>query len=103
TGFVGQRLLERLERPVVLSRNVDRARRELARFGADVRPWTPEQPPSPAVFEGVDTIFHLAGEPVAEGRWTAAKRVRMRESRVAGTRNLVAGLASAAQRPAVLV
>ena len=30
TGFVGQRLLERLERPVVLTRNVDRARRELA-------------------------------------------------------------------------
>ena len=39
---------------------------------------------------GVDTIFHLAGEPVAEGRWSVARKGRIRESRIAGTRNLVA-------------
>ena len=48
-------------------------------------------------------VFHLAGESVAEGRWTAAQKVRIRESRVIGTRNLVAGIARAEPRPRVLV
>lgn len=59
----------------------------------------------PQAFEGVDTIYHLAGEPIAEGRWTAEKKVKLRESRVAGTRHLVDALArlSPADRPQVLV
>jgi uncharacterized protein (TIGR01777 family) len=51
----------------------------------------------------VDVVFNLAGEPVAEGRWTADKKRRIRESRVLGTRNLVAGLAAVEKRPRVLV
>lgn len=45
--------------------------------------------------EGADAVVHLAGEPVAEGRWTKAKMGRIRDSRVAGTRSLVAGLRGA--------
>jgi uncharacterized protein (TIGR01777 family) len=37
-------------------------------------------------------VVHLAGEPVAEGRWSREKMDRIRDSRVTGTRNLVAGL-----------
>ena len=33
-----------------------------------------------------EVVFHLAGEPVAEGRWTDDKRRRIRDSRVLGTR-----------------
>jgi len=33
-----------------------------------------------------DACVHLAGEPVAAGRWTAARKRRIRESRVASTR-----------------
>lgn len=102
TGFVGRRLVERLERPVVLSRNPDSARRQLGDVIAHA--WNPEAgPPPAAAFEGVEAVIHLAGEPVAEGRWTAAKKRRIRESRVEGTRQLVAGLAELAQRPRVLV
>jgi hypothetical protein len=43
------------------------------------------------------------GEPAADGRWTAEKKRRIRDSRVVGTRNLVAGLAALAVRPRVLV
>jgi hypothetical protein len=53
--------------------------------------------------EGVEVVFNLAGEPVAEGRWTADKKRRIRDSRVLGTRNLVAGLAALEKRPRVLV
>ena len=46
--------------------------------------------------------MHLAGAPVAQ-RWTAASKEAIRASRELGTRNLVAGLASADPRPGVLV
>ena len=47
--------------------------------------------PPPEDFAGCDAIVHLAGEPVAQ-RWTAAARERIRESRIEGTRSLVAAL-----------
>jgi uncharacterized protein (TIGR01777 family) len=53
--------------------------------------------------EGVDTVFHLAGESVAEGRWTVAQKQRIRDSRVLGTRHLVQAIRQASARPAVLV
>jgi hypothetical protein len=66
--------------------------------------WDPLSGPLPAEFlRDVDTIFHLAGEPVASGRWTAKKKARIRDSRRVGTANLVRGLAAAEPRPRVLV
>lgn len=53
--------------------------------------------------EGCDAVVHLAGEGIAEGRWNAAKKRRIRESRVQGTRQLAEALASLAQKPKVLV
>ena len=35
--------------------------------------------------DGVDAVIHLAGDGVAEGRWTAAKKERIRSSRVGPT------------------
>ncbi len=39
---------------------------------------------------GADACLHLAGEPIAEGRWTAEKKRRLRESRVRSTENVAA-------------
>lgn len=104
TGFVGHRLLAHLPGAVVLSRDGAKAERELAQFGVKAYSWNPTAEPAPAeAFAGVDAVFHLAGESVASGRWTSAKKVRMRESRIAGTRNLVATLATLAVKPKVLV
>jgi len=104
TGFVGPRLLRLLDRPVVLSRDADRARATIGHLVDRVVRWDPMQgPPPPEAFAGVDAVLHLAGESVAEGRWTAAQKARIRDSRVVGTRNLVQGIAQAAQKPAVLV
>ncbi len=104
TGFVGQRLLALLQQPVVLSRDGARAEMELAKFGVKAFSWNPTQKRPPAeAFTGVDAVFHLAGDSVASGRWTSAKKVRMRESRIAGTRNLVATLASLPVKPKVLI
>ena len=64
--------------------------------------WDPLTPLSPAVVSGFDAVIHLAGESVM-GRWTHAKKEAIRESRVQGTRNLVAALAKSQSKPRVLV
>jgi len=56
----------------------------------------------PAALGGVEGIVHLAGETVA-GRWTEAKKRRIRDSRVLGTRALAAAAAAADPRPRVMV
>ena len=53
---------------------------------------------------GYDAVIHLAGEPVM-GRWNTAKKRRIRDSRVNGTRLLCESLAGLreSERPAALV
>jgi uncharacterized protein (TIGR01777 family) len=64
--------------------------------------WDPLAPLSPAAVSGFDAVVHLAGESVV-GRWTAEKKKAIRDSRVLGTRHLVAALAQAEVKPRVLV
>jgi len=53
--------------------------------------------------EGLDGVVHLAGENIAEGRWTPEKQRRIRESRIQGTRFLAQSLARLFDPPKVLV
>ena len=104
TGFVGPRLLRLLDQPIVVSRNPERARQTVGHLAGRIVRWDPlEGPPPPEAFEGVDAVLHLAGESVAEGRWTAAQKARIRDSRIIGTRHLVQGIAQASSKPRVLV
>jgi hypothetical protein len=65
--------------------------------------WSPERGSlDAAALEGVDGVVHLAGEPIL-GRWTAAKRARIRDSRVAGTALLARTIAGLARQPRVMV
>lgn len=50
-----------------------------------------------------DAVVNLAGESVAEGRWTAAKKERIRKSRVDGTSLLCRTIAALAEKPSVLI
>jgi uncharacterized protein (TIGR01777 family) len=56
-----------------------------------------------ARIEGFDAVIHLAGESIAEGRWTETKKKRIRESRVKGTRLLGDALANLTARPKVMI
>lgn len=47
--------------------------------------------PRPEQLAGCDAVVHLAGEPVAQ-RWTAAAKQRILDSRVEGTRALLAAM-----------
>lgn len=56
-----------------------------------------------AAFEGADAVVHLAGENIAGGRWNAALKQRIQDSRVLGTRAVCAAIGKATRRPSVLV
>ncbi|MDQ1386724.1 MAG: uncharacterized protein QOF56_178 [Acidobacteriaceae bacterium] len=64
--------------------------------------WDPAVPLLPEAVSGFDAVIHLAGESIF-GRWTAAKKSKIRNSRVSGTFNLASALARAREKPNVFV
>lgn len=102
TGLVGSALVPRLGPVVALGRDAAALR---ARFpGVEAYPWSYEKgPPEDVAFWGVEAVVHLAGEPIAEGRWTEERKRRIRDSRVLGTRRLVEAMAALPRPPRVLV
>lgn len=104
SGLVGSALVaglrQRGDEVTALSRDPDAAR---ANLGVEAAAWNPLEEPAPAdAVAGRDAVVHLAGETVAQ-RWSGPARERIRDSRVVGTRNLVAGLAAVDPRPSALV
>lgn len=105
TGLIGQKLCTLLSeeghRVVALSRSPGKT----AGLAADeVHNWEPQSGPPPSkAIEGVDVVINLAGEPIADGRWTDAQKKRIRDSRVSSTRNLVLGLRAADSKPSALI
>jgi uncharacterized protein (TIGR01777 family) len=57
----------------------------------------------PSVFEGIDVVIHLGGDDIASGRWTAAKKARIRDSRVASTSLLCSTIAKLPRPPRVTI
>lgn len=56
-----------------------------------------------STLEGVDAVVHLAGESIAEGRWNAAKKQRIHDSRVDGTKLISETLAGLENKPKVFI
>lgn len=130
TGLIGPAVIAQLRdhgaNITVLSRDPERAAAALAdnaRTGArgkredqarttspneggtavDAVRWAPLEEPAPVdALSGADAVVHLAGEPIAQ-RWNAGVKQAIEQSRVLGTRNLVAGLSATQPRPGVLV
>lgn len=110
TGFVGSRLVERLQtdghQVLVLARNPERAGRifPTATFPAvEIVAYTPlESGEWQQRLSGCDGVVNLAGEPISE-RWTATHKQAIMESRQVGTQRLVQAIAQANPKPSVLV
>jgi hypothetical protein len=82
----------RLARPSTMQRAINEER----------IPWNPVQPISPEAVSGFDAIIHLAGENIAS-RWTASKKLRLRESRIPTTASLARALAHAKNKPVIFL
>jgi uncharacterized protein (TIGR01777 family) len=70
--------------------------------GAGQIGWDTARAIAPESISGFDAVVHLAGESIV-GRWTEAKKRRILESRVQGTRNLVQVLVEAPQPPRLFI
>jgi uncharacterized protein len=105
TGLIGRSVCKSLidngHQVVVLSRRPPAA---IGLAGVVAFRWEPEaESPPAASWEGVEAVIHLAGEPVASARWTEEQKRRIRDSRVKGSRNLVAGMRATPNPPKILV
>ena len=103
TGFVGRGVVAALR---ARGDDVTALTRDLgtARFSPSVRVKrfdVNDPEPNPAALDELDAVIHLAGETV-DGRWTPEKKRKIHDSRVSGTRNLVASLAACSRPPRVL-
>jgi uncharacterized protein len=102
TGLIGTALAAALEHD---GAEVTRLVRRPATSPAEVR-WDPHAVGGgldPAVLSGTDGVVHLSGAPVAGGRWTAARKQELRDSRIASTRALTEAIAAAPVPPPVLL
>jgi uncharacterized protein (TIGR01777 family) len=63
--------------------------RNPARLAPNTILWSPPLTgPDPSLLEGLDAVVHLAGESIAGGRWTPARKEAIRSSRIETTRLL---------------
>lgn len=109
TGFVGQRLVEKLtaagHQVQVLTRSLSKAQR---RFPAATFPGvkaiaTPNPESWHTAIVGCDGMVNLAGEPIAEKRWSEAQKQEILGSRIKTTKALVQAIAQSDPKPKVLV
>lgn len=100
SGLIGSALVRRLQdRGHVVGRLV----RRQTKSEHEVR-WDPDRLEIDREgLEGWSAVVHLAGENIASGRWTSARKKRIRESRVLGTGLLSDTLAGLPEPPATLV
>ncbi len=106
TGFVGSRLVEQLQtqghQVKILTRNPGAA---TSRFPqAEVIGYTPLQSGEwQKSLSGCDAVVNLAGEPIAEKRWTPAQKQTILDSRNLGTQKIVEAIDRADIKPQVLI
>lgn len=99
-GLVGTALIKSLETE---GHEISRLVRHYPNSEAEIE-WSPDRYSIQlARIEGFDAVVNLAGESIAEGRWTDEKKRRIRESRVKGTKLLGDALANLTSRPKTFI
>ena len=106
SGLIGRALVASLagdgHRAVVLSRRPERLRDLPA--GASAAAWDARSADRLApLVSGADAVVHLAGESIADGRWSDERKRRIRDSRVDSSAAVAEAIAAAEARPAVLL
>jgi uncharacterized protein len=106
TGFVGKRLIERLQaenhQVLILTRHLQAAKKAFPQVEAIAYNPT-ESGDWQSAISSCDAVVNLAGEPLSEGRWTAQKKQEILNSRKVGTEKIVEAIAQANSKPQVLI
>ena len=99
-GFLGSALVSQLQRD---GHDVHVLTRGRAQPGAVV--WSPNGSVGPwaDVIDDADVVVNLAGESIADGRWTSARKARILQSRIDATRSLVGAISAVARKPSVFL
>lgn len=105
TGFIGRKLLPALlaekHQVTLLTRNAKKA--GLANTLLRVVYWDPSKEDWKKEIDGADAVINLAGESIADKRWTSARKEALAKSRLESTRAIVGAMASASKKPQVFV
>jgi uncharacterized protein (TIGR01777 family) len=100
SGFLGRKLVKRLEGDghavTILTRR--------PKGSAEVR-WNPDGSPGDLAqhLDGKDAVINLAGESLADQRWSEARKAALRDSRILSTRSLVRAVAECERAPEVFI
>lgn len=100
TGLIGRQLIAKLEKQyafVVISRQPDRARRLLG----DAHEYKTIDDLTD--IENIHAVINLAGEPIADRRWTETQKLHICESRWRITTHLVELINDAVKKPSVML
>ena len=102
TGLIGRHLVSRLltlgHTVCVVTRSPEKARQML---DARVEIWPGLQ--NVSTLDGVDAVVNLAGEPIADKRWTHAQKQKLCDSRWAITQRISELIQASETPPAVLI
>lgn len=98
TGLIGSALVPELE---ANGHTITRLSR--SRSGANTVRWDPSAGTIEGDLEGTEAVVHLAGESIAQGRWSPDKKRRILDSRVQGTRLVAERIAALSTPPKVMV
>lgn len=105
TGLIGAELCRSLladgHQALALGRDAERIKSRIP--GADALQWEAGSTLPPDAFDGVDAVVHLAGEPIAGGRWTASRKKAIADSRIFGTHDVVEAMVGSKTGPKLLV
>lgn len=100
SGLVGSALVFQLSSK---GHSVKTLVRRAPKHPSEIR-WNPPQSgPTPEQIQGIDAVIHLAGESIADGRWTVAKKTAIKESRMLGTKILSDAVSRMPVPPKVMI
>lgn len=101
SGLVGSAIIDKLKKN---GHTILRFVRNKEDLSDDTLVWDPMKGiENSEKLNGVDIVINLAGENIASGRWTEAKKQRILESRIKGTETLCNALAVLEQPPKLLI
>ncbi|MEQ1792713.1 MAG: TIGR01777 family oxidoreductase [Nitrospira sp.] len=107
TGFIGRALCAALQqtghRVTVFTRRPQEANRICGAAVTAVEWNDGDTGAWEQALEGADAVVNLAGAPIADARWTTARKRLLTDSRVRSTRRLVAAMSRRSSKPRTLI